>query len=405
MFDTSKQRRRINRRIKKRTKGIWSYSLVLLACSAVSFNVLQVMDDKFENVFRQPVAHFIQSDPQYFFKNKQAFAAVKDDKTRVEHLSNPSAYIQKVNYTTSEKMELTKTLPEKEKSPDVTHSSYKEITTQNNEYYVQVSSLKNYKYAENILIKLKKHYPDVNIVEQNNFYKVRITGLPTKKQGAIISKKIEQQLNMKPLLVKKIHNASLDDAVKPFIGTSYSKIDCYGLIVRGLMNQGVKYYGNGGLREKLEHQAELDGLPGNTYFSGEGLVEKAGEKLFSKFLPSISDSRKNAEHVYSEMAPYLQKGFILSFSTPTRGHTGVVSRQGDEWTYINSGIIDNQISPGRVSKRVGEELLQAEIENWFFIASSRKEPLTVTLGRMDMDQLKDFYGLSRKDRITASNIY
>ncbi len=89
------------------------------------------------------------------------------------------------------------------------------------------------------------------------------------------------------------------------------------------------------------------------------------------------------DQIYSEIAPHLQKGQILSFSTPTRGHTGVVSRKGEEWTYINSGIIDNQMTPGRVSERVGEERLKAEIRNWFTLAANRKESLTVTLGQID----------------------
>jgi hypothetical protein len=78
----------------------------------------------------------------------------------------------------------------------------------------------------------------------------------------------------------------------------------------------------------------------------------------------------------------LQKGLILSFSTPTRGHTGVVSRQGDEWTYINSGLIDNQVTSGRISERVGEEHLKAEIKNWLTLAEDRNESITVTLGQV-----------------------
>lgn len=181
---------------------------------------------------------------------------------------------------------------------------------------------------------------------------------------------------------------SLADAVKSYMGRSYKEIDCYGLIVRGMMKQGVQYWGRGGLKERLETLAKHDGLPRNAYLNGEGLVEKAGKKLFSKSLPRISNTREKAEQVYSEIAPYLQKGLILSFSTPTRGHTGVVSRQGDEWTYINSGLIDNQISPGMVSKRVGEERLKAEISNWFTLAANRKESLTVTLGQLDGRRLK-----------------
>ncbi|MBI4699350.1 MAG: hypothetical protein HY758_10740, partial [Nitrospirae bacterium] len=144
----------------------------------------------------------------------------------------------------------------------------------------------------------------------------------------------------------------------------------------------------GGLREKLEALAVRDGLPHNTYFSGEGLVEKAGIKVYSKSIPGISNAREKADEIYSEIMPYLREGQILSFSTSTRGHTGVVSRKGDLWTYINSGVIDHEISPGRVSKRVGEEFLKAEINNWCALAAGRNEPLMVTIGHVNGNKLR-----------------
>ncbi len=179
------------------------------------------------------------------------------------------------------------------------------------------------------------------------------------------------------------HHTSLADAVKPYIGTPYNQIDCYGLVVRGLINQGVKYNGYGGLREKLETLAARDGRHRNAYFNGEGLVEQAGIKVYSKSLPEISNTTDTTEEIYTEMAPHLREGMILSFSTPTRGHTGVVSRQGAQWTYINSGVIDHENSPGSISKRVGEEILKAEINNWCVLAAGRKEPLIVTIGTID----------------------
>ena len=275
----------------------------------------------------------------------------------------------------------------------------------NNEYYVQVGSWKNLNYAEEVFIKLKKDYSDVNLVQHNNFYKVRVSGVRSKEQGAIISKNIEGKFKIKSLLVLKTDNPSLADAVRPFIGTSYTEIDCYGLIVRGLMNQGVQYHGHGGLREKLENLALLDGLPNNAYLTGEGLVEKAGTKIFSNSIRRISNTREESDKIYSEIIPYLREGLILSFSTTTRGHTGIISKRDDDWTYINSGVIDNQIFSGEVSERVGEEFLKAEITNWIVLASSRKEPLTVTLGQIDENQLQDSDRLNKQFKLTALNSY
>jgi hypothetical protein len=307
--------------------------------------------------------------------------------------------------TIEEEMEESREISKKENVSDSKQSLVKKNAAGSNEYYVQVGSWKNLKYAEEIFIKLKKHYSAVNFVKQNNFYKVRVSGVMSKKQGAIISKDIEGKFKMKSLLVLKIHNPSLADAVRPFIGTSYTEIDCYGLIVRGLMNQGVQYHGHGGLREKLENLALLDGLPNNAYLTGEGLVEKAGTKLFSNSIYRISNTREESDKIYSEITPYLREGLILSFSTTTRGHTGIISRQEDDWTYINSGVIDNQIFSSEVSEGVGEEFLKAEIENWIVLASSRKEPLTVTLGQIDENQLQDSDWLKKTIKLTALTIY
>jgi hypothetical protein len=189
-----------------------------------------------------------------------------------------------------------------------------------------------------------------------------------------------------------IQAETLVDAVKPYIGTPYNKINCYGLIVRGLQNQGINYKGQGGIREKLVELAELHGLPRNAYFNGEGLVEKAGTKVFSKSMQHVSNSRELTNRIYSEMQPHLREGFILSFSTPTKGHTGIVSRHGDEWTYINSGLIDNNVSSGRVTRRVGEEFLEEELKNWVALAAKKKEPLTVTLGHVGQQRTTDLQG-------------
>jgi len=227
----------------------------------------------------------------------------------------------------------------------------------------------------------------------------------SKKQGALISENIEEKFNIKSLVVLKKYNTSLADAVRPFIGSSYRRMDCYGLIVRGLMNQGVKYHGHGGLREKLENLALLDGLPNNAYLNGEGLIEKVGEKIFSNSIYRISNTREETDKMYSELTPYLREGLILSFSTTTRGHTGIVSRQKDIWTYINSGVIDNQVSPLKLSKGVGEEFLKGEIKNWVVLASDRKEPLTVTLGKIDKNRLQDFDWVKKSNKLTALNVY
>ena len=78
----------------------------------------------------------------------------------------------------------------------------------------------------------------------------------------------------------------------------------------------------------------------------------------------MENVEKTAGRIYDEMAPYLQKGYILSFSTPNRGYTGIISQHDLTWSFINSGHLDNQVNQTRSAKGVGEEDLTREIRNW-----------------------------------------
>ena len=175
---------------------------------------------------------------------------------------------------------------------------------------------------------------------------------------------------------------ALVKAVEPLLGSPYEKLNCYEMVVVGLKNMGIRYEGRGGLAEKLISMASAKGLPFNAYFNGEGLVSVSGQQVYSKTVPKVINLEKEAEILYQEMEPLLRRGFILSFSTPTRGHTGVVSQKDDIWTYINSGNMDNSVLDGKVTKGVGEELLRNELKNWLRLAADRNESLQITLGRI-----------------------
>jgi hypothetical protein len=175
---------------------------------------------------------------------------------------------------------------------------------------------------------------------------------------------------------------ALVKAVEPLLGSPYEKLNCYEMVVVGLKNMGIRYEGRGGLAEKLISTASAKGLPFNAYFNGEGLVSVSGQQVYSKTLPKVINLDKEAEILYQELEPLLRRGFILSFSTPTRGHTGVVSRKDELWTYINSGNMDNSVLDGKVTKGVGEELLRNELKNWLRLAADRNESLQITLGRI-----------------------
>lgn len=180
----------------------------------------------------------------------------------------------------------------------------------------------------------------------------------------------------------------LTEAVKPFIGTPYDKIDCYGLVINGLKKMGLPYSGEGGLRNKLTSMARQKGLPANAYLTGEGIVKATGKQVFTHSSAKINNWTQEADKIFQDMTQLLEKGQILSFSTPTRGHTGIISQHNDKWTFINSGRMDNHVAEANRSKEVGEEDLANEVNNWFKLAKKNREPLLVTLGQIEKDKIR-----------------
>ncbi|MBF0242476.1 MAG: hypothetical protein HQK64_08350 [Desulfamplus sp.] len=181
--------------------------------------------------------------------------------------------------------------------------------------------------------------------------------------------------------------AALNDAVKEFMGENYDKIDCYELVVNGLKNMGVKYNGDGGLGTHLIDKALNEGRPRNYYLNGEGLLSATGHSVYNKSFIGIRNPTFQAQSAMQDMEKVLKEGQILSFSTRTRGHTGVISKKDGVWTFINSGYMDNNIAGTNGKKQVGEEILSKELENWFKLAGNKKDGLIITLGNIDLLKL------------------
>jgi outer membrane protein TolC len=68
-------------------------------------------------------------------------------------------------------------------------------------YYIQVGSWKNPDYAQNMLKRLKKQYPDVYIYKHNTFHKIRIPNVTSQPHGSKIITEITEKYNLNPLLV------------------------------------------------------------------------------------------------------------------------------------------------------------------------------------------------------------
>ncbi len=67
-------------------------------------------------------------------------------------------------------------------------------------YAVQVGAFKHADLADKLIKKLKATYPDAYVEVVNNFNKVRIPGIKTKEEGALIMIEIEKNFKVKPIL-------------------------------------------------------------------------------------------------------------------------------------------------------------------------------------------------------------
>jgi len=187
---------------------------------------------------------------------------------------------------------------------------------------------------------------------------------------------------------------SLAAVLRQHIGTSYERLDCYELVVEGLKEMGVRYGGKGGLQAHLIHAAVEEGLPMNTYLTGNGLIDASSAPVFDRTITGRDGAQGRASEIWKALEPRLEQGLIVSFSTGDKGHTGVVSRYNDTWTFLNSGDIDHDVRSTVRRKGVGEEDLKSEISNWLRRAGQSGEPLRIALGRLDRDKLASFKGVS-----------
>ncbi|MDY6903160.1 MAG: hypothetical protein SWH61_00600 [Thermodesulfobacteriota bacterium] len=184
----------------------------------------------------------------------------------------------------------------------------------------------------------------------------------------------------------------LVSAVRAYRGQPYEMLDCYELLVQGLKDLGIQYNGKGGLKEVLMGRARAEGAPINRYLSGEGLIQAVGRHAYARSFTDIADIKTILDKIKLEIQPLLKEGGVLSFSTPSRGHTGVIGRGDEDWLFVNSGRLDHDNRHG-IFNGVGEESLDAEIENWLQRAAKNEEPLWVTLGMIDKNKLMPFWGI------------
>ncbi|NOZ68621.1 MAG: tetratricopeptide repeat protein [Deferribacteres bacterium] len=69
-------------------------------------------------------------------------------------------------------------------------------------YLVQVGAFRNIDYANELIEKLKPYYQYVYIEKEDNFNKVRIPGIETKKQGHAVMRELKEKLRLRSFLLR-----------------------------------------------------------------------------------------------------------------------------------------------------------------------------------------------------------
>jgi len=209
------------------------------------------------------------------------------------------------------------------------------------------------------------------------------------------------EIPLKDQLHKNPISSDFERAVKQHLGKSYQKLDCYELVIQGIKDLGFRYQGPGGIKDTLLQMAEKQGLPQNAYLTGKGLLAAIGTGIYSNSFTQLKNPRLQAEQCYERLLPFLKQGYLLSFSTPTRGHLGVISRHENQWTFVNSGKMDHNLKGQNSVHAVGEEDLRREVQNWFRYAANRKEPLHIQLGGLDDQKIDTFVRPGSRLRTSA----
>lgn len=234
----------------------------------------------------------------------------------------------------------------------------------------------------------EKPSPEDNRVEQQRFSLYQ-------SDDKIIDQAANYYLNSS-ILDSSTQGSDLSKAVNTYCGTPYHKLNCYELVVQGLKDIGLKYYGQEGLQNNLIERAFSENRAMNAYLNGEGLIESLGGYVYKNSFQDVYDPEDTAHNIVQELKDRLESGLILSFSTKDQGHTGVISRQDGNWTFINSGRIDNSIDQPKTSHGVEEEDLKAELEKWLGKTKGGDDWLRISIGRLDSDKVALYKKNSQK---------
>ena len=193
--------------------------------------------------------------------------------------------------------------------------------------------------------------------------------------------------------VMKTPASNVDTTVKN-LRTRFENKDCLEFLAGILEQNNIAYYGENGMANTLVAKARNEGKNTNTYLTGEGITHSLCKNPVTIHVQS--NSSDSFEDVWDKVKPHIRKGTILSFSSRTFGHTGIIDSVANRPAFLNSSGVMGKPN----TYKVLAEDPKKEIRTWFQRARRQKTFLDITAGTIDPNKALRFDDASLATRGT-----
>jgi len=192
--------------------------------------------------------------------------------------------------------------------------------------------------------------------------------------------------------VMKTPVTNVDPTVKN-LRSRFENKDCLEFLAGILEESGIAYYGEKGMANTLVAKARNEGKNTNTYLTGEGITHALCKNPVTIHVKS--NSSDSFEEIWNKIKPHMKKDAILSFSSQSFGHTGIIEKVADRLTFLNSSGIKGK---PKTYKVLAEEP-KHEIRTWIQRAQRQKAFLDITIGAIDSKLASQFDNPSLARRV------
>ncbi len=184
--------------------GMHMVMILVIAALLVLFIPLRTVND--EETTGEPVVTLHDDTGYGTFSNDLSLLVteIRSVKEITHNQDESDRSIITDEHSTSESPQASGTLIEQDDKGVLSQALPDPVISEPYTFYVQVASLQDPDAAYQMLKRVRHYYPEANLFNINNFYKLRIPGIHTKEQGAEIIKDIEKKLDMQATLVYRV---------------------------------------------------------------------------------------------------------------------------------------------------------------------------------------------------------